>query len=518
MPDTQIFLIDAHALCYRSYFAIRNLANSKGQATNAVYGFLATLKKILRDHKPEYLAICFDAGKKTQRQEKFAKYKIHRRPMPDDLVSQIPLIKEVVAAYHWPVFEAEGFEADDIIATLAKKLSAKAEVVIVSDDKDMLQLLSDRVKVFSIRRDQFLNPKELKQELGIDPSRIVDYIGLAGDQTDNIPGVVGIGEVTAKELINDYGTLENIFQHLSQIKQKKVQEKLSEQKDMAFFSKELALLDSKVPVDIDLKEMSVREPDEKRLLELFRDLEFKKFADELSVAVQEALTIKVKGIHRADDQTELVNKIKKAGRLVFMVDAPAEPTLTGAGIMVAVQEGEVYSISFELLDELKSVFCDPDILKITYDAKKVFKVFAEKQCAIDAKVFDVMLSGYLLAPSQTSFSVDTLSWIYLRSPIATVDRLARETECLLRLYPILEKELKAKDLWRLYEDIEIPLSQVLDRMEREGVRLDEGLLKGLSKDAERKINLLIEEIYQKAGREFNLNSPKQLAQVLFNEL
>src|SRR3989338_4440938 len=234
MSEPRLFLLDAHALCYRSYFAIKNLTTTYGQATNAVYGFLSTLKKILRDFKPDYLAVCFDAGKKTLRQERFKDYKIHRPSMPEDLISQIPLIKKVVGAYHLPIFQMEGFEADDLIATLTRQAQKNGiEVVIVSDDKDMAQLISDRVKVYSSRKEMILGELQARELFGIDPKRIPDYIGLAGDQTDNIPGVLGIGEVTARSLINEFGTLENILSHLDQVKSPSLKEKLQKHKENA---------------------------------------------------------------------------------------------------------------------------------------------------------------------------------------------------------------------------------------------------------------------------------------------
>src|SRR3989344_5065726 len=225
MSYSRLFLIDAHALCYRAFYAIKNLSTSYGQATNAVFGFTSTLKKILKDYKPQYLAVCFDTGKKTHRQEKFAEYKIQRPSMPDDLISQLPLIREVVTAFRLPIFEMDGFEADDVIATLATKVPQNnLDIVIVSGDKDMMQLLNDRVKMYHMRKETIIDSKEAKEMLGIDPKLISDFLGLAGDQTDNIPGVLGIGEVTARMLINEFGTVENIYTNIDNVKSEKVRE------------------------------------------------------------------------------------------------------------------------------------------------------------------------------------------------------------------------------------------------------------------------------------------------------
>ena len=255
MSKSRLVLIDAHALCYRSFFAIKSLTTSQGQPTNAVFGFVNILRKILRDCKPTYIAACFDVGKKTHRQERFAEYKIHRPPMPDALISQISLIKELVLAYNIPVFELEGFEADDMIATISRKASAQGtEVVIVSSDKDMIQLVNEDIKIFDERSESLIDGKKAQEKYGFEPKHIVDFISLAGDLTDNIPGVQGIGKVTATDLIQSYGSLEQVYANLAKIKSEKVRQKLEEQKPQAMMSKELALLDDHVPVDFDLKD------------------------------------------------------------------------------------------------------------------------------------------------------------------------------------------------------------------------------------------------------------------------
>src|SRR3989338_3683319 len=312
MPAAKLFLFDADALCYRFYFSFRCLTTRKGQATNAVYGFVSTLRKILREYKPEYMAVCFDVGKKTHRQEKFAASKIQRAKMPDDLISQIPLIKTVVEGYHLPVLEQEGFEADDVIATIVHQVSQKdLDIVIVSDDKDMYQLMSEKVKIFSVRKDTMLDYAQAREQLGIEPQRIVDFIGLAGDTSDNIPGVNGIGEVPAKALIKEYGELENIFAHLDKIKSAKVKEKLTNQKDAALFSRELSILETQVPIRCELQDMEVKTPDPQKLLELFKELEFRKFAEEFSAAVPAAASLEIKTVSSAADLEDLIHKIRK---------------------------------------------------------------------------------------------------------------------------------------------------------------------------------------------------------------
>jgi len=217
----ELYLIDAHALCYRSFYAIKDLANSKGQKTNAVYGFVSTLKKLLRERQPEYMAVCFDSPARTLRQEKYADYKIQRPSMPDDLRSQLPLIKDVVMGYRIPVLEYQGYEADDIIATLAGLSSSSGkDVVIVSDDKDMFQLVNDHVRILSIRKDSLIDAGTVKELLGVAPEFVTDFIALAGDKVDNIPGVRGIGEASARHLIEHYGHLEEVYRQLDRVEPK----------------------------------------------------------------------------------------------------------------------------------------------------------------------------------------------------------------------------------------------------------------------------------------------------------
>ena len=522
MPHSRLFLIDAHALCYRSYYAIKNLSTSYGQATNAVYGFTSTLKKILRDYEPEYMAVCFDVGKKTRRQERYAEYKIHRPPMPEDLISQLPLIKEVVSAFNLPIFELEGFEADDVIATLATKVPKKdLEVVIVSGDKDMMQLLDDHVKIFSVHKDTVFGAKEARENFGIDPNRMTDYLGLAGDQTDNIPGVVGIGEVTARELINKFGTVENIISNADKIPSEKVKEKILEQKDRAVFSKELATLDKDVPIKFNMETLKVTQPDQGKLLELFRRLEFRKLADELSAAVPvpAAERVAVKTVKTAEEFRALSSKITKEGFFAFLLDYPGEgENLFFGGLAVSMGQKEICYIPADKIGGLKGIFEDAGILKITHNIKDSRKVLSREGISLKGKIFDCMLAGYLASPSQGSYEIDALSWNFLKKSVSAEADVAQKTKCLFELYPLLEGELKEKSLLKLFEEIEIPLSCVLSRMEEEGVKIDEGLLGKLSKECEAKIETLHKQLYKLAGTEFNLNSPKQLSQILFEKL
>jgi len=517
MPKSTLFLIDAHALCYRSYFAIRGLATSRGQATNAVYGFVNTLKKIMKDFSPTYMAVCFDVSKKTHRQEKYAEYKIQRPRMPDDLVTQIPIIKKVVAAYKLPVFELEGFEADDVIATLAHKMPKKGiDVVIVSDDKDMLQLVNDNVKVFSTRKDKFFDSDGAKERMGIAPAHIVDFIGLAGDKTDNIPGVMGVGEVTAKNLINEFGDVESIYKNLENIKSAKVREKLENQKDMAFFSKELAILEKDVPFDFKLTDMKVEAPDNKSLFELFKELEFRKFAQEVSGEEKVKKTVKVHNVQKKKDMDSLLSQIKKKGEMAFLIQQNEENQ--SVEMSISLNGKDAYDLDADFLKDIKVIFEDEKILKITHDIKEAMKVLASEGIDVRGEIFDSMLAGYLIVPGHTSYDIETLGWMFSRESVSQEDALTQKVSCVFNMFSVAKKELKEKSLSDLFEKVEIPLARVLFLMEANGVTLDLGLLERLSKDCNEKIKSLEKEVYKIAGEEFNLNSPKQLSKVLFEKL
>ena len=520
MAKHKLFLIDGHALCYRCFFAIRELATSKGQPTNAVFGFIRVLRSILEKYQPDYMAVCFDSKEKTRRQEKFAEYKIHRPPMPDDLRSQIPVIKDVIQAFNVPIFERGGFEADDIIATITTKLANKdLDVVIVSDDKDMYQLAGKSVKFFGSKTQMILDSEAIKEKLGFDPKHMVDFIGLAGDSADNTPGVKGIGKVNAAQLINELGALEKILKHFEKSEKPTAKEKLIiEQQEEARFSKELAILDTAVPLEYDLEKLKVQAPDNNSLFEMFQDLEFRKLAEEFD-SREASGTVDVCSIESAKDVKSLVKKIQDAGEFAFTVEDNDDGGLfSGQVIFIAVDEKDIYAVNNDAIDALKPVFENENILKVTYDIKEGFKLLSKKNIGIGGKAFDVMLAGYLLGPSQSFFGLNSLAWNYLKCAISEESKTAHEAQVLKRLYPLLAGELKGKSLSQLFEDIEMPLAHVLYKIEEQGVNLDRALLKRLSKDCAAKIDDLTATLYTMAGEEFNLNSPKQLSHILFEKL
>ncbi|MFZ5800954.1 MAG: 5'-3' exonuclease, partial [Candidatus Omnitrophota bacterium] len=287
MSERKLILIDANSFCYRAFYAIRGLATSYGQPTNAVFGFVNMLKKILKTENPDYVGVCFDVGRETFRQKKFSEYKIHREPMPEALISQMPIIKEVIAAFNLPVLELEGFEADDVIATVSRSFATEKDlqVLIISGDKDILQLVGKRVRVFNPGKDGgVFDEKKVLEAFGVEPKQIRDLLALMGDKTDNIPGITGVGEVTAKALLKEFGSLERILAASEKIKSEKLRGLVEGQRAQAILSRELATLDEKVPIDFDLESLRMKLVDNKRLFELFRKLEFKSLLKDLAYA------------------------------------------------------------------------------------------------------------------------------------------------------------------------------------------------------------------------------------------
>ncbi len=445
--SNRLFIIDAHGLCYRAYYAVKSLTNFKGQATNAVFGFCNILRKLLRDLNPTHIAVCFDVGKDTHRSKKFADYKAQRQAMPDDLVSQMSMIHDLVKAFNIPIYQQEGYEADDMMASLAKKFASPVtEVVIVTEDKDMSQLVGGAVKIYSSRQEKLIGHQEVKEKFGVTPSQITDYIALAGDASDNIPGVYGIGEVGARKLIEQFESIEGIYQHIDQVKPAKLQEKLIAGKDNAVLSKDLATVHADVPIEVALEDLKVQEPNKQELVDLFTKLEFRKLAQEYA-----------------------------QGEVLFET---AKPLLEEA---FDKQANTAVHIVYDLKTQLRAgrIF-DPEV-----------------------EIFDIRLADYILAGGQGAYDLDNL----------------RSSEDGLReLCRIQRRLLNEQGSFELFNSIEMPLIDVLFRMESSGVQLDLDVLGQLAKEAQVSIAQLEERLYRIAGGQFNINSPKQLSEILFERL
>jgi DNA polymerase-1 len=561
MSRKKLFLIDGNSFCYRAYYAIRLLTNSKGQATNAVYGFATMLAKIVKENSPEMLAVAFDLKGPTFRHKKFDSYKAHRKPMPEDLASQIPYIKRLVRAYNIPIYELEGYEADDVLATVAKKAEGRdIDTFIVTGDKDALQLVDGNIRVYSTHKDGTIYDADaVRAAFGVGPERITDIMALMGDATDNIPGVKGIGEKTAIELIGQFGSLEGLYKNLDDVKSESKRKILKDGEDAARLSKELAVLDTEVPVKIDFMELERREPDQEALSELFKEMEFRSLLKEISP----------KG--RLESKYSLISDEKAFDKFAKELDSLKEFTFDSettdedpmkarlAGISFSWKAGECFFIGLceegdraaadrekkldtaFVLKRLKPIFEDGAVKKTGQNIKYEYVVLANYGIRLKGIEFDTMVASYLLNPSKLNHNLDDISFEYLNHKMATsvedligkgksaitMDRVpiekvmghcSEDSDVTIRLKKILEKELSKKGLDGLFYDVEMPLIEVLAAMEITGVAIDKDYLAELSEEMEKKLNKLTRKIYDLAGEEFNINSPKQLSAVLFEKM
>ncbi|MCX5697682.1 MAG: DNA polymerase I [Candidatus Omnitrophica bacterium] len=508
MESKRLYLIDATAFCYRAFYALGNLATSFGQPTNAIYGFTTILNKILKDHHPEYLAVCFDLSRDTFRQKRFADYKIQRSPMPDGLKSQIPLIKEIIAAYRISLFEREGFEADDIIATLSRKAREHGiSVTIVSSDKDILQLVDDKTVVFSPYEagGTTYDYQKVVERFGVGPERVPDIIGLMGDSADNIPGVRGVGEKTAEKLLKQFGSVEELIRNIGQVKQDKLRSTLEAGIESMHLSKELAILDKNIDLDFDPEGLRSKEPDYKELFRLFKHLEFKRLIDDLPEQPEAGAACQDAPLLQGG---ELKNILGNSEELYINASSAHDLVCACAGKAFAIED---------IGGSARSALRDPAIKKIGFDLKKIKLTLAQEGIELEGLYFDVMIAAYLLNPTRTGYTLNDLAWDYLSQQLGTVSS-QKGLDLVLKARPVLEGQLRDKDLYRLFRDVEMPLVEVLARMQMTGIKIDANFLKDLARDLEKRLIKLIEQIYDLSGSQFNINSPKQLREILFEKL
>jgi DNA polymerase I len=527
MSDKRLYLIDATAFCYRAFYALPKLSTSFGQQTGAIYGFINILSKILKSEKPDYLAVCFDVSRDTFRQKRFSEYKINRPPMPDMLSGQIPLIKEIIAKYGIPIFEKEGYEADDIIATITKMANTKGlSTTIVSSDKDILQLVDDKTRVFSPHKDEgvIYDSEKVLERFGVKPIKIADIIALMGDKVDNIPGVPGIGEKTAKELISKFGSLEQLLENIDEVKQEAVKQAILDNIDKVNLSKELAMLDKDVDIDLDLDKLKIGKPDFNELYRIFKHLEFKRLLKDFPVTEEEP---KDATLIRLQDRElknivagglELILYGNNIDDLVFYASPVTNTTCKdGPSKICNGVKDKLFRLG-STGENLRTILREPEIKKISHDLKKTKVSLAKNNISLGGLYFDTMVAAYLLNPSRPGYLLADVAWEYLGERIGGILGNQRAISLIMRLKPRLEKDLREKELLRLFCDLEMPLVEVLAQMELNGIKLDLKLLDKLSHDIEKRLIKLIEDIYDLSGAQFNINSPKQLREILFVKL
>lgn len=553
----RLFLIDGSSYIYRAYYAIRHLSTSQGEPCNAVLGFTKMLLKVVREHQPDQLAVVFDAKGPTFRKEIYDDYKANRSKMPDDLVPQIPLIKQVVASFNIPSLEQVGFEADDILATLARQKSAEGfEVTVVTGDKDLMQIVSDRVRLLDTMKDKVSGLAEVAERFGGTPDKVIEVQALAGDSADNVPGVPGIGEKTAKALIEEFGTVENLLANVDKVKGKKRQENLRTFADQARLSRQLVTLIA----DMDLSglelDFSLREPHRDLLADLFKRLEFNQLYDEFAAPTAETrLEGEYQCVTSADELKALVAALQQAEWIAVDTETtslqPMNAELVGISFAITAGQGWYVPVAHRgagaehqldrqlVLDQLRPLLEDELRPKVGQNIKYDALVLRRAGINLQGVVADTMLQSYLLFPAARSHGLDALASEHLGHKMISYSdvtgsgkkqigfdevaldvatRYAAEDaditlQLFLKFHPALQGELR-----ELFETVEMPLMQVLTEIEWNGVNIDCGKLEALSSRFAAKIDTLQQQIYHLAEGEFNINSPKQLGEVLFDRL
>ncbi|MCB1052172.1 MAG: DNA polymerase I [Acidobacteria bacterium] len=546
MTRPRFFIIDAFAHIFRAYYAIRNIDH------NAVFGFTNILKKIIESEKPEYIAVAFDSPEPSFRKELYAEYKANRDAPPEDLLPQIPLIKELIGAFNIPIIQMPGYEADDIIGTLANKASAQGvQVVIASGDKDMLQLVKDEsVVMYDPNKGVlYMGESAVPDYFGVRADQIVDLLTIWGDSSDNVPGVPGVGEKGAKSLIQEYGNLAGIYENLDKIKRKAYREGFEKARPNIDLTRTLVTIKCDLDIPFDLASFAVQKPNRSKLTDLYRRLNFKTLLNQVP---QDLETIQ-KSFPILESKKELqdwIAIIEKDQFMVFDTETTSIEPLDAelVGVSLATMKGEAAYIPLRHSGQsadwtetaeslLKPLFSNPGVRKVAHNLKYDLSVMKARGWQINGPFEDTMLMSYLINPTETRHSLDDLAETRLgyktihfeevageNKDQKTFDQVAiqeaaqyaaEDADICFRLYQLLSKELIELELERVYREVELPLIPVLRDMELMGIRVDVDLLREQSQQMENQLEKLEAEIYRLAGESFNINSPKQVGDMLF---
>ena len=588
MEEKKLFLLDAYALIYRAYYALIRAPriNSKGKNTSAIFGFVNTLEEILKKENPTHIAVCFDPAGPTFRHEMFADYKAQREATPEVIKESVPVIKDIIKAYNIPIIEVPGFEADDVIGSLAKKAANEGYTTyMMTPDKDYGQLVDENTFMYRPRTKaagfDIMGPKEVKQKFNIkEVSQVIDMLGLMGDTADNIPGCPGVGEKTAAKLIEEFGSIENLLENTDKLKGA-LQKKVTENKQQIIDSKFLATIKTDVPVVFDEKDLRREQVNEKKLAEIFEELEFRQLAERIlkgttkpvqkeaiqyslfdvfednptdvseysNLASSKSTSHKYYLIDNQNERTELISNLKSHKEWAFDTETTGIDPITAAlvGLSFACKEKEAYYVPIpadqqearKIVGEFKDLFENESSLKIGQNIKFDYIMLRRYGVEVKGMMFDTMLAHYLMQPEQRH-NMDYLAEIYLKYQTIHIEELigsgknqksmrdvelaticeyaSEDADITLRLKNIFEKELKKENLENLFYEIEMPLVKVLAEMELTGVRIDTQALKEISVILTQKMNEIEELIYKEAGETFNVASPKKVGEVLFEHL
>ncbi|MDI3529154.1 MAG: polymerase [Thermoanaerobacter sp.] len=538
---SKFLVIDGSSLMYRAYYALPMLTTSEGLHTNALYGFTMMLIKLIEEEKPDYIAIAFDKKAPTFRHKEYQDYKATRQAMPEELAEQVDLLKEIIEGFNIKILELEGYEADDIIGTISKLAEEKEmEVLVVTGDRDALQLVSDKVKVKiskkGITQMEEFDEKAVLERYEITPHQFIDLKGLMGDKSDNIPGIPNIGEKTAIKLLKDFGTIENLLQNLSQLKGK-IKENIENNKELAIMSKKLVTIKRDIPIEIDFEEYRVKEFNEEKLLEIFNKLEFFSLID----SIKKKNDVEIVNNHKVQKWSKV--DIKKL--IALLQDSKS------IAFYPLIYEGEIKKIAFSFgndtvyidgfqIKDLKEIFEKEKFEFTTHEIKDFLVKLSYKGIECKSKYMDTAIMAYLLNPSESNYDLDRVLKKYLKVDVPSYEEVfgkGRDKKKLeeigediladyicsrcVHLFDLREKLMnfiEEMDMKRLLLEIEMPLVEVLKSMEVSGFTLDKEVLKELSQKINDRIAEILDKIYKEAGYQFNVNSPKQLSEFLFEKL
>ena len=566
----KIMILDGNSLLFRAFYALPPLKTKKGQYTNAVYGFLSMLYKLIDTYSPEYLCVAFDPEKPTFRHQQYKDYKATRQKAPNELVQQFQLIRDVLDIHRIKRVEVEGFEADDLAGTFACAAKEQGtDVYLVTSDKDYLQLIDENVKVIltkkGVSNTEEMDLKSMEEEYGLTPEQFVDLKSLMGDSSDNIPGVSGVGEKTALKLMQEYKSLDNIYENIDSIKGK-LKEKLEADKMQAYMSQTLARIITDIPIEFDIEEFKMQKPDMKKLSELYDELEFRVFkkrvAEEIpaddsgrqislfdaGTADRSAPPVKCDIIYIGDNNLNAIdNAITKSKKtsVKFLLDG--ERALTSNAIALGISDGDkIYYIDFEkadgnkVIESLKDIFESRDIAVWGHNLKNEIIYLMKNNIQINNIKFDSEIGKYLLNPSESSYSIDKIAYEFLNAEIPSENQILgtgvkrktfkelgleeRKTYIFNYLNTVnkaqkqISSDINELQMTSLYENIELPLIEVLAYMEFVGFKVDLNVIDKLGVHFQEEISELEKTIYELAGESFNINSPKQLSVILFEKL
>lgn len=559
--EATLYLIDGSSYIYRAFYGVRHLSTSTGIPTNAIYGFGNMLKRVLRERSPIYMAIALDAPGPTFRHDLSPDYKANRPRMPEDLSAQIPFIKRLITALGIPYMEIPGYEADDIIGTLATWASDQgAEVVMISGDKDLLQLVSPKVHMWDSMKDEVLGPAEVEKRFGVPASQVVEVMGLAGDSGDNIPGVPGIGPKTAQRLIKEFGSIENLLSALDKVSKEKERKRLETHAEQAIMSLALATIKCDVPLEKDWQEFELGDADLGELINLYRELEFKKLLQELEGTQTSVEPEEIRRDYQLVTTTagleQILSQILQSPKVAFSVMISDEGSfgfdLVGLALAWGSEQGCYLPLSHQsesgsasldqsvVMELLAPILSDPRVQKVIHNSKPAWIILNSLGVELSGLQFDTMLAAYVLDPGKRVQNLEVLAREHLdvslvafedlvgtgkkrRSiasvPLEQVSSYAGDQAVFaLQLADILDEKIKAANQVTLFNDIELPLVKVLARMEIKGVKVDVERLDLLAKGFSERLEVSGEKIYQMAGEPFNINSPQQLGRILFDKL